>query len=234
MAKIKNFWLQGASGRVGDIVYKTINGNTYACSRPHFAKSNDPATLRRREKFALTVKLAKCINSIPDLKYFWNKARNGKMSTHNLITKFNYDCVSHNEIIFVPKLTSDSFPFRNLSTKYEFSKSNLSIEYSPIEYPVIKDTNKETYLKVVGIIHFSKPYDADEDYNSFLGISSACNSISGDNNISIDIPFDDHTMMYVDRYSECKLYFAFVSVDKNNIPVNSVSTFTVIFKGAKE
>lgn len=232
MATIKNFLLQGISGRVGDIVYRTRNGKTYASSRPHYTKSDDPATLRRREKFALTVKLAKCINSIPELKYFWNKVKNSKMSTHNMITKCNYDCVSDNELVTVPKLTSDSFPLRVIGDKFSFSKNNISIVYSPTEYPVINDNNKETCLKVVGIIHVSQPHNADEQYNSFFAVSSACYPISDDNNVSIDIPIDDRTMMYIDTYFECKLYFALVSVDKNNIPLNSVSTFKVDIKSA--
>lgn len=233
MATIKNFLLQGASGRVGDIVYKTMNGKTYACSRPHYTKSNDPAALRRRGKFALTVKLAKCINSIAELKYFWNKVKNSKMSTHNMITKCNYDCVSDNELVTVPKLTSDSFPLRALGDKFSFSKNNIIIEYSPIEYPVINDYNNEAFLKIVGIIHVSQPHNADEQYNSFFAVSSSCYSITDESNISINIPIDDHTMMFIDSYFECKIYFAFVSVDKNNIPLNSISTFKVDLKNVK-
>ena len=73
--------LGNLSGKIGNLVFKVMNGKTYVSKAPGKRKAiTDPAKLRHAIKFGTTGKIASAINSVPELQDIWKmefKTKNG-------------------------------------------------------------------------------------------------------------------------------------------------------------
>jgi hypothetical protein len=223
MARVLNGPLKGMRGKLGNIVLKRINGETYACKKPIYNKTNNPSVLARRKRFALNIKLSKCINEIPELKGFWRRVLNGKMSTHNAIVKANYTKVGNDELIGVPYLTPDSFAGFNSDLGFLYEEGRISIEFSPEKYWM--KCEGENYVKAVGVMCMSGAlFYGKEDCSIFSVESDMIRLKDGEERVLL-IRLDDYQYSLMKSYSKRKLYFGFVMMDKDGKVLKEVSTF---------
>src|ERR1039458_191082 len=82
------------SGKLGDVVYRKKGGKTIVARRPKPRQS--PLSEREiigQKIFGLTGKIAKTINAIELLKYFWHRIAGKNQSSYHLIFKKNYAVV---------------------------------------------------------------------------------------------------------------------------------------------
>ncbi|MGE5458112.1 MAG: hypothetical protein ACM3RX_07140 [Methanococcaceae archaeon] len=64
----------GISGKLGDKIYRIMNGKTFVTRRPESYKiPMDQASIERRTKFSICQKMSHAVNSIPSLKLTWRK-----------------------------------------------------------------------------------------------------------------------------------------------------------------
>jgi hypothetical protein len=79
------------SGRVGDVVYRHKNGKTIVSRRPD-KRCTPPSKLEiaQHTRFGISGQIAKSINSIEALKYFWKGVTAKNHAPYNKIFKANY------------------------------------------------------------------------------------------------------------------------------------------------
>lgn len=91
MATVKSNVLGNFSGKLGNLVARTIYGKTVLAARPSgYNVSQDPDIVANRQKFAVTVNFSKYVSSIPILKSIWQKTKPQNISVFNSIVKTNY------------------------------------------------------------------------------------------------------------------------------------------------
>ena len=225
MAKVVSGPLKGMRGKLGSVVLRNINGETYVCKRPIYKKTKDPGVLARRKRFALNIRLSKSVFGIPELKEFWRRGLSGKMSVHNAIVKANYAKVGDDEIAGVPMLTPGSISYTNTDIGFLYEDGSFSVEFNPDMYGM--NCKGEKYVKAVGVVFMNgkRSYDAKE-YEIFSVESDTEKLRKGEEAVLL-MQFDDYHYDMMEWYSKGKMYFGFVVVDKDGSVLKEVSTFVM-------
>lgn len=223
MARVVSGPFKGMRGKLGSIVLKRINGETYVCKRPNYKKTNDPSVLARRKRFGLNIKLAKCICNIPELKEFWRRGLNGKMSAHNAIVKANYTKVGNDGIIGVPMLTPDSISNLNSDIGFLHDEGSISIEFNPEKFGLMCEG--ENYVKAVGVVCLSGAIFYDSKECEIFSIDSDMDDLKEGVEPVLLMQVDDYQNSLMESYSKRKLYFGFVVMNKDGRVLKEVSTF---------
>jgi len=234
MAILYNSPLGEIRGKVGNFLYRKINGKIHVsvCQEKRSKSdssarrnSNDPAAINRKKRFALSAKLATCINSLPELKYFWKKITYNKMSSSNAILRRNFNYVTEDKILNTPYLIPDS---HNLEYKgnVQFDNCEIILNYSKEILDFINDCSKERFIKVVGIIHSEIPKSTEVEPHYFKSVSSCNYPLSENEPINMSILLDTCTLSYLKAYTKSTLYFAFITSDEEFVPQNAAATFS--------
>ncbi|MCL5029912.1 MAG: hypothetical protein M1480_12945 [Bacteroidetes bacterium] len=78
-------------GRLGNLSARTVDGKTIMSARPSsFNVNNDPAVTEVRQKFSVTVALAKSILTLATLAAIWKTVKESGMTVFNTIFKSNF------------------------------------------------------------------------------------------------------------------------------------------------
>lgn len=87
MARVTNEALIQLQGKVGSLVFRTVNGKKFVSLRPdEYKKSKSPKAIYEKTKFASAVKFGKCANSIYFVKQAWEEsALQGITSYHRML-----------------------------------------------------------------------------------------------------------------------------------------------------
>ncbi len=90
MVRITAGLLKHASGKMENMVYRKMNGNTFASKRPQkYNISTSKGAVSRRAKFACVIEFAKYVNSIPTCKNIWKAAKIKGTTSFNRLVKYN-------------------------------------------------------------------------------------------------------------------------------------------------
>ena len=78
-------------GRLGNLSARTVDGKTILAARPSsFNVNHNPAVTEVRQKFSVTVALAKAILALATLEVIWKTVKASGMSVFNTIFKSNF------------------------------------------------------------------------------------------------------------------------------------------------
>jgi len=100
MARLKSQTLGVINGKVGNIVYRQVNGKTFASIRPtKYNVTNTEKSVKVKNGFKNLVKFSAFVNSIPILKAIWSnkKIQRGKR-TYNKIFSQNKGFIKSEKI----------------------------------------------------------------------------------------------------------------------------------------
>ncbi len=123
MAILKGGLLQGAKGKLGNLVIRNVKGKKVVTVRPSkYKKTKSKKAKYVRSRFSIAVEFSKYINSIPILKEVWSNAEIKNSSAFNMIEKFNIkqvndDAPSLQNIITPPMHINENicnFPFKSV------------------------------------------------------------------------------------------------------------------------
>ena len=239
MARLFNSPLGEIRGKVGNFIYRKVNGKIYVSSCPIKSASSkrkydDPAAIIRKKRFALTAKLAKSINNIPDLKYLWKKTTYNKMSSGNAIIRANYPFVSDKTVVYTPRLAPEAMELNEEGIELSFDCNEILIKYSAKTFRFPDHYYYDKFIKVVGIIHSVSPHSEHEEPFSFKSVSSCNYSLSKEEDINMSILLDESTINILKEYANHKLYYAFITSNEDFVPQKAVATFTHELKGLPE
>lgn len=111
MARVTNILGSTISGRYGDMVFYNRKGKSFVRSVGRRRSSPSSKEIERREKFAMSSKMAKCIYGIPELKSLWNKFAGTNGTGFQAIQRINYQRVNVGDILRAPAIVPDSVLF---------------------------------------------------------------------------------------------------------------------------
>ena len=99
------------SGKVGDIVFRRVNGKIVIARAPKKGKTSVSDTaLRIRSNFAAGAKFASFISSIPGLKSIWLTQKKKGGSANNIISKLNIPHLKEGDFTPGNIITPDGIP----------------------------------------------------------------------------------------------------------------------------
>ncbi len=155
MANVDKSVLGFVSGKLGDVVFRRMNGKKFVSLGAKKYKISQSAEAKKgRANFAVVVKFAVNINSIPELKGAWSSAEIPGTNSYHKILKLNAKLVNSGHLTAANKITPDGLPLTLSSLRLnEDNELELDISYprERINFPsilyLIFVFNNETILK---------------------------------------------------------------------------------------
>ena len=175
MAEVKNSVMGNISGRIGNMVFWGKNSKQFISSRPrHYKASKSKAAKTGRNNFALRVKLAKLINSIPVLKEIWSNAKVDGTDSYHRIMKYNSKSIKEGSLTVSTKITPKGL-FLSLSS------ASIQNDILQLTFTFQQNTNIKFPLALYIFFYF-KEYG-----KSVYSISEKIESASPDGSYSLNI-----------------------------------------------
>jgi len=138
MAELKSGELGSPVGKIGNLVFRQMNGKTFVSNRPEkYNRSNSEKAKLSRSGFSTVVKFSKLICSYPVLKSCWKKARIEGTSPYHRIIKYNLPEIHLGLLTIKNRITPRGF---NLSV-FEITKENGMLTFNLGINELISDLN---------------------------------------------------------------------------------------------
>lgn len=140
MAIVSKSVIGSITGKLDNIVFKDRNGKKIAYVWPKNYKASKSALAKEgRNNFAMTVKFAKAVNSVPGLKEIWALANVEGSNSFQKIIKNNARLVKEGSLTLVNKITPGGSALKIISASVRDKVLNLSFTFPAndnIEFPV--------------------------------------------------------------------------------------------------
>lgn len=128
MAIIKKKILGEILGNLGDVIIRTRNGKTVIYSKPSKQKvSKSEVSIKARNKFALTVALAKEIISDETLSHIWRNSKIKATNSYQKIIKHNSKLVSEESLTINNQIVPEGLATSSISLNYQNEKVEIKI-----------------------------------------------------------------------------------------------------------
>jgi len=230
MADILNELTGRASGRVGNLVYRIKDGKTYLCSPPLKPKaSTKPEVIVRRNRFKLTLMLSSALNKLLPLKYLWKNVNVTTTDEHKSaftkMIKKNYQYVHEFDLTNLIYL-APTFGFGVTESDITLTNTSITVELDPIGTGEAIDLNIEKNVQLACVLFVDTPAtDTNLQKYDFIGQMSDKVVLSLTNPLSFSIPLEGPKSEIFDAYTNKKAFFALITLDALDVPVQFSQTF---------
>lgn len=125
---------------MSDVVFRVRNGEVVVYSRPKKQKiSNSEAAVNARKKFALTVALAKEINSNKTLSEIWKNSKIKAINAYQKIIKYNSTLTNSESLTLKNSITPpDGFTLGGIKVTFEAKTLSIQLEKSKNSKQLLK------------------------------------------------------------------------------------------------
>ena len=224
MAQMSKQVLGRISGSIGDVTFRQRGGKNFAAPRPNsFIPGTDEASILRRARFALAVKLAKAINSIDNLKTLWLKKSPAGTSVFNYMVKLTYKFVDSKSLNDFAMLTP-TLGFRATAAT-TVDANALTVNLDAIGSDKGIDTAVEKNIVIASVLLLSNPVDDTVEQNLLMSFQSPEQALDIANPLSFNISLTDQQAQAFSKYQDHKAAFVAVTLDDQENPVNHSNTF---------
>lgn len=228
MAKVIDQHLGTVRGQLGPQVWKMVNGGAYVARLPHPSlKVASEATIARRKKFGMTMKLVKMIVSLLLLKSFWKDydidGSDKPYTVSNKVVKINYPNCTDTGYSDLMQLGPD-FGFSINDTTFTVEKTGVEVVFAAIGTGTVINPIVETLCTLEGFIHFSEPVSPGQIEHRFLPLISTQAALSLTNPMTFNFDLNDTQQKIFDAYTTKKVYVALVTQDAASVPVHYSDT----------
>ncbi len=133
MALVSNSILGDVSGKMGNMVFRIMNGKTFVSDRPlNYKPTKAPAARKVRDSFGMGIRLAQKLITDPYLKEAWASARVSGTDSYRRIIKHNSKHISAGALTMRNKITPDGLFLGVDSASLENEVLHLSLN-CPVE-----------------------------------------------------------------------------------------------------
>lgn len=139
MAIIKKNILGTLQGSLTNVVFRVRNGKLVAYTRPSKQKiSKSKAAVKSRNKFALTVALARTINADDILSKVWNQSKIKATTGFQKLIKYNSAFTDSHSLTVKNVITPEGILFNNVQVSYSDNLIELTINCDKLERELLK------------------------------------------------------------------------------------------------
>jgi hypothetical protein len=231
MAEIINELTGRVRGKVGNLIYKITNGKTSlsALTTSHMI-DNSPEAIKRKNRFRLTVKFAKAVNKLLQIKYFWKtvvvNADDEYKSAFVKIVKKNFPNITDTALTDTVYLIP-TFGIGVTASDITLTNTLITVELDPIGTEQGIDLLVEKKAQIACVLFNETPVGTDATLEPYEFIWKMSNEVtlSLTNPMTFSIALEGDKQAIYDAYTTRKAYLAFITLDANGIPVRFSATF---------
>ena len=209
-------------GRLGNLSARTVDGKTIMSARPSsFNVNYDPAVTEVRQKFSVTVALAKSILTLATLAAIWKTVKESGMTVFNTIFKSNFayssvDKPTENNII-----TPGGFSLPVDTAAVALDKVTASILALNTESVF---TPEEVNLSANAVVCFHTPSNPDDAPYQIISLSKEVENFNYTQAYDLQLDFDAKQKLIAAKYTKSILYLAVASKTADGKVVQYSST----------
>ncbi len=134
MAEINKALLGEVSGKIGDLVFRKMNGKRFVSVRPKKYKPTKSIKLKKaRSKFGTVVKFAVTTNSVPELKEVWKLSREKGSNSYHKIIKANSRLFNTETLTPYNKITPAGLELKLESASIKSNKLDVTISFPSVK-----------------------------------------------------------------------------------------------------
>jgi len=210
MATVTKLVLGTPRGTVGNLVYRRVNGKTVVSERTsRYTVPMDRTSVNRRSMFALLMKYASAVGSMPLVKSCWVQKRDKGNATFNRIVSANYNRLASAYVIPETLLTPMSgFPL--ILLEHTLTASALHLVFSA-DVPALPRLHKaHTNMTAAIILSLHAPFKRKHPAWMFLPLLSQPQSLSEDQPFEVHIPLTPENKQWLRCYKSCRLLCAII------------------------
>jgi hypothetical protein len=201
-----------ASGKVGDIVFRYVDGKIFITSHKGYNKiSKSTNCVNNRLCFSTVSRFARAVNKLPDLKYIWAKSRTKKGTAYSNIISRNIKSLSGSLLTTSNVIT----PFGFFITVKDVALTNSSVSLSfmvgssRIPYSGLK--SKSNF-----VIAFSDPVDEVNTERTLVLIAESNVLISESEYVETSARYESPDSRIIYMYKKAIVFFALTRVEEEN------------------
>lgn len=154
MAEVKPGSIGIVNGKVGDYVFRRMNGKIFVSLRPDSYKvSQSKAAKQSRSGFAASVSFAKFLSRIPEIAEVWRSAPVAGTSPYHRLIKYNNSKTESGQLSAYNLITPEGviYPFKEVN----FNLNSAAVLLDPIA--ISKEYKHIGSFKVVLLISMCEP-----------------------------------------------------------------------------
>jgi len=227
MVRIKNRVLGDPVGKIGNLVYRTINGKTFASIRPDkYNASQSKAAKSNRGRFAVAVQFAKYVNSIPELSKIWKQARVKGATSFNKIVKHNIGLIDNGSLttrnIITPAVNTKNGLLDIKAVSFDQGSINITASFADKKNQPYADSPSTLYAVAV----FQSPKSKNNDAITITHLSEDAAPLLNGEVLNIEMALSVDQKRLAKKYKVCIVYFTLIidaQLYKNNMFTPSYS-----------
>ncbi|MGE5457839.1 MAG: hypothetical protein ACM3RX_05755 [Methanococcaceae archaeon] len=225
MARLKGQIMGKPKGKVGDIVFKSLYGNTLIVSAPtSFRAPMDEASVTRRTKFRFVVKLSAAIIRLLSVKILWKKSVPAGQSGYSYLLSNAYRRVGADlDISAVKLINKPQFVCSNPAVVV--NANSIKVDMDALGAQTGIDPNVEKTASLEGVVYLSSPTSETDAPYQFIPFSSQDLAVDISTALSFTVPLVGADAITFGEYSVKKILATLVTKDADGNPVKASVTF---------
>ncbi len=209
-------------GRLGNLSARTVDGKTILAARPSsFNVNNDPPVTEVRQKFAVTVALAKAILSLVTLASIWKLAKESGMSVFNTIFKSNFALSSTDNPTVNNIITPGGFSLPVDQAAVAADKITASLLALDTEAVF---SEAEVNLSANAVVCFTNPTNPDDPAYQIISLNKEVAGFDFTQAYDLQIDFDAKQKLIAAKYTKNILLLTVASKSADGKVVQYSST----------
>ena len=205
MARIKNVIFGSPEGKLGKIVYRTVNGKTFASVRPEkYNASQSEAAKSNRTRFGIAIQFAKYINSIPELSKIWKSAKIKGTTSFNKIVKYNIKSITNSNLSVYNIITPGSL--NSFVDTNNISFDNKTITLSIRLNGKVKTTEINSPILIYAVVAFQNPKPKNKIPILITHISQEISSKEVEETVELKLNLNNNQKSLALKYKSCIIY----------------------------
>ncbi len=206
MAILNGNVIGNLSGRLGNLSARTVDGKTIMAARPSsFNVNYSPAVLEVRQKFSVTVGLAKSILSLDTLAAIWKQVKGSGISVFNTIFKsnFTYSAVGKTTVDNIITPGGFSLPVDTAAVALDkVTASILALNTESVFAP------EEVNLSANAIVCFTDPTNPDDEPYQLIALNKEVAGFNFGQAYDLQLDFDVKQKLAAAKYTKSILYLS--------------------------
>ncbi|MFA5010679.1 MAG: hypothetical protein WC644_01885 [Ignavibacteria bacterium] len=215
MGVLKKSVLGKPSGVVGDILFRYKDGKTIIGTRPvSYMPGMDVNSVNRRNRFGITAKFSRAVNSLPSFKNLWDNVTPNNISPFNGIFKASYPFVTPTDVTDMANIVPQLFGFDVTTTDVSIDATEVSVSIDPIGTNASIDTNVEKFIQLGTVIKCTDGTVDTLPKLVFIPLKSSNVVLNLANPLSFTITLCDQDSDLYSYFDTHVSYLAFVTLDE--------------------
>jgi hypothetical protein len=223
MAILNGNVIGNLSGRLGNLSARTVDGKTIMAARPSsFNVNYSPAVVEVRQKFSVTVALAKSILTLATLEAIWKTVKGSGISVFNTIFKTNFPYSAASKPTENNIITPGGFTLPVDTAAVALDKVTASILALNTESVF---TPEEVNLSANAVVCFHTPTNPDDAPYQIISLSKEVENFNYTQAYDLQLDFDAKQKLIAAKYTKSILYLIVASKTADGKVVQYSSTY---------